>query len=181
MMRTHMRPYPMLSRIVLLAASCALAALPVAASATCESLAKINLPNTTIAVAQTQAAGSFTPPEPNSKPMTTLPEFCRVSGVIKPSSDSNIKFEVWMPTSSSWNGKYEGLGNGGFAGSVSWAPMATAVTSGYVASSTDTGHEGSAITATWALDHPQKITDFGYRAIHETAENAKKLIKAYYG
>jgi hypothetical protein len=171
----------MLSRLVLLVACSALAALPAAASATCESLAKINLPNTTIAVAQTQTAGSFTPPEQNAKPMTTLPEFCRVSGVIKPSSDSNIKFEVWMPTSSSWNGRYEGLGNGGFAGSVSWDPMAAAVTSGYAASSTDTGHEGSAITATWALDHPQKITDFGYRAIHETAENAKKLIKAYYG
>jgi len=170
----------MLSRLVLLAACSTLAALP-AASATCESLAKINLPNTTISVAQTQAAGAFTPPEPNAKPMTTLPEFCRVSGIIKPSSDSNIKFEVWMPASSSWNGRYEGLGNGGFAGSISWAPMASALTGGYAASSTDTGHEASGIVASWALDHPQKITDYGYRAIHETAENAKKLIKAYYG
>lgn len=166
------------SRIAILAACIVCAAIP-AVAASCESLATLALPNATIAVAQ-PVSGSFTPPEPNAKPIPNLPAFCRVSGVIKPSSDSDIKFEVWMPASG-WNGKYQGMGNGGFAGSISWAPMVAAVAGGYAASSTDTGHEGSAIVASWGLDHPEKITDFGYRAIHETAEKSKLIIKAFYG
>jgi len=166
------------SSLGLLIACAAFSAIP-AVAATCESLATLALTKATITTAQV-VSGSFTPPEANAKPIPNLPSFCRVSGVIKPSSDSDIKFEVWMP-SSGWNGKYQGLGNGGFAGSVSWAPMAEAVAGGYATSSTDTGHEGSAISATWGLDHPEKITDFGYRAIHETAEKAKTIIHAFYG
>jgi hypothetical protein len=156
-----------------------------AKAATCESLAGLKLPDTTITSAQTVAAGAFTlpvEPQPNTSAFAfnTLPAFCRVQGVIQPSSDSHIEFEVWLPASG-WNGKFEGVGNGGFAGSISYAALGNAVIAGYAASSTDTGHKGIGTNATWALGHPEKITDYGYRAIHETAEKSKVVIRAFYG
>src|SRR5262249_5840101 len=114
--------------------------------------------------------------------------FCRVQGVMQPSRDSHIEFEVWLPASG-WNGKYLGAGNGGFAGSISYATapgsnvpgMANAVLAGYATSSTDTGHRAGGVDAQWALGHPEKIVDYGYRAIHETAETSKAIIQAFYG
>ncbi len=149
------------------------------AAVSCESLASLTLPGATITAAQA-IAGSFTPP--GEKAIDNLPALCRVAGVIKPSSDSSIRFEVWLP-SAGWNHKFQGIGNGGFAGSISYGPggLATAVTRGYAAASTDTGHQGSGIEAKWALGHPEKIADFGYRAIHETAVKAKAIVAAYYG
>jgi feruloyl esterase len=148
-------------------------------AATCESLAKLTLPATSISLAQSVPAGTFTPPA--GKPITNLPAFCRIGGEINPSSDSNIKFEVWLPASG-WNGKFQGVGNGGFAGYIGFGSMADAVAHGYATASTDTGHAaGGGIDASWALGHPEKIVDFGYRAIHETAVQAKAIIHAYYG
>ncbi|HWN99777.1 MAG TPA: tannase/feruloyl esterase family alpha/beta hydrolase, partial [Blastocatellia bacterium] len=86
---------------------------------TCEKLADLKLTNTTITSSQSVAAGAFAPPTGSAAPYKALPAFCRVTGVIKPTSDSDIKFEVWMP-SSGWNGKFQGIGNGGFAGSISY-------------------------------------------------------------
>ena len=151
-----------------------------AAAATCESLAQLSLPATTITSAQSIPAGSFTPPK--SPAIPNLPAFCRVTGVIQPSSDSHIEFEVWLPASG-WNGKLQGVGNGGFAGSIDYggAGLSGAVSRGYAAAATDTGHEGSGIDASWALGHPEKIVDFGHRAIHETAVKAKAIIAAFYG
>jgi feruloyl esterase len=117
-------------------------------AADCESLAKLTLPATTITMAQTVSTGSFAPPV--GPPITKLPEFCRVAGVTKPSSDSNIQFEVWMPAQG-WNGKFQGIGNGGFAGSISFGGLADAVRNGYAAASTDTGHQGGGTDADWAL------------------------------
>ncbi len=147
-------------------------------AATCEDLAKLTLPDTSLSIAQSVPAGSFTPPDGHALPKVA--PFCRVAGVIKPSSDSNIQFEVWMP-SSGWNGKFQGIGNGGFAGVISFGAMAGAVAHGYATASTDTGHEAGGTDARWALDHQEKIVDFGYRAIHETAAKAKLIINAFYG
>jgi Tannase and feruloyl esterase len=155
-----------------------LAAVPPATAATCESLASLTLANTTIAVAQSVPAGSFTPT--GGRRLNNLPAMCRVAGSIKPSADSNIQFEVWMPLEG-WNGKFQGLGGGGFAGSIDTSGMAAMVARGYAAASTDTGHSASATDGTWALDHPQKVIDFGYRAIHETAEKGKAIVAAFYG
>lgn len=155
----------------------ALVASPVAA-ATCESLADLKLPNTTITAAQSVAAGSFTPPAGAATPYAALPAFCRVTGVIKPTSDSDIRFEVWMP-SAGWNGKFQGIGNGGFAGSISYAGLAGALSRGYAAASTDTGHTGG--DATWARGHPEKIVDYGHRAIHEMTAKAKLVVTAFFG
>jgi len=96
------------------------------AAETCERLAKIALPDTTITLAQSVAAGAFTPPSngPNpAQPLTSLPAFCRVAAVVAPSPDSHIEMEVWLPAEN-WNGKFEAVGNGGWAGVISYAAMA---------------------------------------------------------
>jgi feruloyl esterase len=146
--------------------------------ATCESLATLSLPKTTITSARAYGAGEMN--GPNGQPLRNLPAFCRVQGVMKPADDSEIPFEVWLPAQK-WNGKFRGLGNGGFAGSLAQPEMAAAVTAGYAVASTDTGHKGGATDATWALGHPQKVIDFGWRAIHETADKGKAITAAFYG
>ena len=148
------------------------------AATDCEGLAKLTLQGVAIHIAQAVPAGSFTPP--GNPPIANLPAFCRVAGVIRPTADSNIQFEVWMPDAG-WNGKFQGIGNGGFAGSIGFGAMATAVIHGYATASTDTGHTGGVTDATWALGHPEKVADFGYRAIHETAERSKAIMGAFYG
>ena len=150
------------------------------AATMCEQLKSMQLPKTTITAAGVVAAGAFSGATGGSFDYKTLPAFCRVQGVIAPSSDSHIEFEVWMPASG-WNGKYQGVGNGGFAGGISYPQLASAMNAGYAASSTDTGHKGGGTDATWALGHPEKVVDYGYRAIHETAEKAKTLIATFYG
>ena len=169
-----------LTRPVAVVSLLALAAFAAQAAPTsCDALAKLNLPNTTIKTAEA-VSGSFTPPAPGGPALKNLPAFCRVAGMIKPSSDSDIEFEVWMP-SSGWNGKFEGIGNGGYAGSIGYGAMGAALAHGYATASTDTGHQGGTTDAAWALGHPEKVTDFGYRAMHETAEKAKGIIHAFYG
>ena len=165
--------------------SLSIIAVPLAA-ATCDSLTALKLADTTIRSAKTVAAGAFTlpgdPPPPPSllASFRKLPAFCRVQGVIQPSSDSHIEFEVWLP-SSGWNNKVQGVGNGGFAGSIGYPGLAESVMSGYASSSTDTGHKGTGTDGEWALGHPEKIVDYGYRAIHETAEKSKAIVRAFYG
>lgn len=128
--------------------------------------------------AQAVPAGPYSPS--GGARVTATADFCRVSLVLKPSSDSDINVEVWLPATG-WNGKFQGVGNGGFAGSIDFAALAGAVSKGYAAASTDTGHRGGTTDGAWALNHSEKITDFGYRAVHETADQAKSVIKALYG
>jgi Tannase and feruloyl esterase len=146
--------------------------------ATCDSLATLTLPGTTINVAQSVPAGSFTPPA--GQPINNLPAFCRIAGILKPAADSNIQFEVWMPATG-WNGKFQGLGNGGFAGSVNFAGLGLALAHGYAAASTDTGHQAGGTDGNWASGHREKLIDFGYRAIHEMTEKGKAITRAFYG
>ena len=153
-------------------------------AATCESLTALKPAGTTITAAHNVTAGALTAEEPQISvapaDIKKVPAFCRVQGVIQPSADSHIEFEIWLPASG-WNGRYEGLGNGGFAGGLDFFGLADAVTNGYAASATDTGHKGNQIDGRWAVGHPEKVTDFGYRAIHETAEKAKAVMAAFYG
>lgn len=166
-------------------AMAALSASPLLA-ATCESLASLKLPNATITLANTVAAGSFAPPTPGGSGMAgraaftqfeNLPSFCRVTATLTPTGDSDIKIEVWMPVSG-WNGKLESVGNGGWAGTISYPALALALTDGYATASTDTGHVGA--NARFALGHPEKLLDFGYRAVHEMTVTAKAIIEAFY-
>jgi len=153
------------------------------APATCDSLARVALPHATITATETVAAGAFKPPadaggggaNANDK---DLPAFCRVSATLAPSSDSEIRIEVWLP-SSGWNGKLQAVGNGGWSGSIGYAALGRAVARGYAAASTDTGHQGE--RASFAIGHPEKLTDFGYRAVHEMTVQAKTVIGSFYG
>jgi feruloyl esterase len=160
---------------------------PAAAPQSCEQLAQLALPDTKITSAQTVAAGAFAPPA-NTTPWLAgdpnfykgLPAFCRVTAVAKPAPDSDIKIEVWMP-SSEWNGKFRGQGNGGFAGEIDYHTLGLAVAQGYASAATDTGHAANGGDASWALGHPEKIIDFAYRAIHQMTVVGKATVKAFYG
>jgi len=149
-----------------------------AAGTTCEELSGLKLPDTVLSISQTIAGGEFHPPTGSASAFKNIPAFCRVAGSIKPFTDSNIQFEVWMP-SSGWNGKFAGVGNGGFAGMIPYSSLTLPLRRGYAVATTDTGHTGG--DASWALGHPEKVVDFGYRAIHETAVKAKAIIRAFYG
>jgi hypothetical protein len=153
----------------------------------CERLAQVALPEAKITLAQQIAAGSFIPSNPvtqwianDSALYKRLPAFCRVAIEARPSTDSDIKIEVWLPVGD-WNGKFQGRGNGGFAGEIDYHAMAVAVHEGYATAGTDTGHAAAGTDARWALGHPEKITDYGYRAIHEMTMSAKAVIKEFYG
>jgi feruloyl esterase len=160
------------------------------AAQSCATLTSLHLPDTAIILAQPVPAGTFTPPRPfpaagprGGLPVvavTALPDFCRVAGVIRPSKDSDIKFEVWMPTSD-WNGKFMGVGNGGFSGSINYPLMGDPLSRHYATASTDRGHEGGGLDASFALGHPEKLIDFAHRAVHEMTMKSKSIAAAYYG
>ena len=150
-------------------------------SSACASLASQTLPNTTISAAQAITTGSFTPPG-STNPITNLPPFCRVAGTIAPTSESEILFEVWLPLEN-WNGKFAGVGNGGWAGTISFAQIQDQLRRGYAAASNNTGHRAGPQldAAKFAFDHPEQLIDFAYRAHHETTVKAKALVNAFYG
>ncbi len=117
--------------------------------------------------------------------VANLPAFCRVQGVSKPSADSDIRFEVWLPQPTSWNRKFLSTGEGGFAGQLNYqrngldGAMDELLRRGYATASTDTGHVST--DQWWAIGHPEKMTDYLYRAKHVTTVAAKAIIAAYYG
>jgi len=148
------------------------------AAGPCADLAMLRLPGVTIALAENVNAGTFTPPvRVNGDALRALPAFCRVAATLKPANDSDIKIETWLPASG-WNGKFQAVGNGAFNGSISYPALMTAIGRGYAASSTDTGHTGG--SASFALGQPEKVIDFGWRAVHEMTATAKKIVAAYY-
>ena len=128
------------------------------------------------------ATGRFVAPGASrtaaSQAYADLPGFCRVELTLKPSADSDIKSEVWLPQSG-WNGKFQEVGNGAWAGSIQYGALAAALRRGYAAASTNAGHTGE--DASFALGHPEKLTDFGFRAVHETAVQSKRTIDVFYG
>jgi feruloyl esterase len=148
------------------------------AAGPCADLRMLALPNVTVTEATQVDPATFTPPggEPPAS-FRTLPPFCRVAATLKPSSDSDIKIEVWLPASG-WNGKFQAVGNGAFNGTIGYGAMGTALARGYATASTDTGHVGGG--ARWALGHPEKVIDFGWRAVHEMTVAAKKIVASHY-
>jgi len=170
------------------------------AQSTCNALKTFALPETSFTNVEMVAAGPYRSPAQAAdgggvaqgragaapaggrggaqQPVLLLPAYCRVAATLKPTADSDIRMEVWLPADN-WNGKIEVVGNGGWAGVISYAAMAQAVKEGYAAASTDTGHEGG--NGMFALGHPEKIVDFGYRAVHETVVKSKAITAAYYG
>jgi feruloyl esterase len=151
----------------------------VAESGSCSDLAKMALPHATITAAAPVQAGAFTPDaQSEAGDFTALPAFCRVVATLKPTGDSDIKIEVWLPASG-WNGKFQAVGNGAFSGAIAYPAMGRALARGYAAASTDTGHVGN--TASFALGHPEKLIDFGWRAVHEMTVASKTVVAAHFG
>jgi hypothetical protein len=152
------------------------------AQQSCDSLAAVKLANTTI-TATLVAEGPFTSaagPGAAARP-TTMPAHCEVNGVIRPTRDSEIRFALWLPPATAWNGKYRQQGNGGWAGAINYAGLIDPARRGYAVAATDDGHEAAGLGAAWAIGHPEKLIDFGSRAVHETSVQSKAIVRAFYG
>jgi tannase/feruloyl esterase len=152
-----------------------------AAPIPCESMSGVKLANGSVISAEPVAAGAFTPA--NGSPgsvaaFKSVPAFCRVTLKLTPSSDSDIRAEVWLPISG-WNREIQAAGNGGLGGTIPYPALAAAVTAGYAAAGTDSGHVGG--NADFVAGHPEKLVDFAYRAIHEMTVAAKTIAAAHYG
>jgi pimeloyl-ACP methyl ester carboxylesterase len=123
---------------------------------------------------------TVTSAEPAAAEGATKIAYCRVRATSTPTADSDIRIEVWIPLGSAWNGKFEQVGNGGFAGAMPSGRMARAVALGYAVAGTDDGHQTTDNTdAGWALNHEEKIKDFGWRAISETTLVSKRIIQEF--
>jgi len=153
----------------------------------CGEMSRLALAGGKITSATSIAAGAFqpaagfrAPPGIAESGFRTLPQFCRVQATLTPTPDSDIKVEVWLPTEG-WNGKLVGIGNGIWAGSISYSEMGPTLARGYAVVATDTGHTGTGLTAEWAVRHPEKLVDFGSRAVHLMTVTAKAAIKDFYG
>src|SRR2546427_6770554 len=141
-----------------------------AAATPCESLATLKLADATITSAVAVPEGA---------PPANIPAHCRVQMVLKPTSDSLVNMELWLPAQN-WNGKFMGVGNGGFAGSIQGLnnEMPQALRLGYATAGTDTGHQEPG--GNWAIGHPEKLIDFAYRSTHEMTLKARQIVKAFY-
>jgi feruloyl esterase len=144
-----------------------------AAGTACANLAALTIPNVTVNASALVAAGSFTPP--GAQAAMALPAFCRVKRPPDRRAIRRIKFEVWIPPVDAWNGKFQGVGNGGYQGSISYAAMANALRRGYATASTDTGHTGDDVK--FGQNHPEKVIDYGWRAIHVMTDTAKLIVR----
>jgi feruloyl esterase len=194
------KPRPRVGQMfaTVLLASAAYAALATSAQAmmTCEEMAGLTLPNTTITSATTVPAGPFSAVsvgDPYAAEATTstaptcssniaspeLPAFCRVTGgIAEPGAAQPINFEVWLPLDN-WNGRFEAMGNHGFAGEIEYSDMGPELNKGFAVAATDTGHNPSSATA-WMQNY-QQIVDYGYLGIHEMTVKGKAVVKAFYG
>src|SRR5271165_2074732 len=153
----------------------------------CENLKSLALPNVTFTTVESVPEGPFRPPTGQAAAQAAaagapvgrggalagrggapaaapLRAHCRVAMVLAPSSDSHIEMELWLPETADWNGKFQAVGNGGWAGSITFTAMAQALKEGYATASNDTGHTGG--DPAFGLGHTEKLVDFAYRANH---------------
>jgi feruloyl esterase len=163
--------------LLLIVVAAASAASVLQAQQPCNSLSKQGSSTVSITLAAEIETGTFTPSD-STAALDNLPAFCRITATLKPTSDSDIHAEVWLPTGT-WNGKFLAVGSGGWGGSIAYQNMAAALRRGYATSATDDGHSGR--SANFIMGHPQKFVDFAYRAEHEMTVEAKSLIKVFYG
>ena len=150
----------------------------------CSALAELALEDTVIVSSGLVEAGALElPSAPGARPVDTssLPEFCRVAGSIRPTEESDIYFEAWLPLGDSWNGRFMQVGNGGAAGAVVYSSMTAPLTRGYAVVNTDTGHRGTMGDFSWALGEEERLTDYQYRAVRETTLKGKDITEAFYG
>lgn len=165
----------MTARHTILALAVLGAACPGWAQQSCESLASMAIRGVTITSAASVTAGSFTLPVATPGASVQVPDFCRVAATV----DKEVRMELWMPRQ--WNHKLLAVGNGGLAGSISYAPMVKPLQQGYATSSTDTGHQGKGTDGEWALGNYERIVNFADRSTHLMAETDKVILRAFYG
>ena len=154
---------------------------PQAAAATCASLATLRLPDTTITSAQSVPTGTYTAPD--GEVFANLPAFCRVAANLTPTSDSNIKIEVWMPYSS-WSGRFLGTGNANIAGLINYTALGFFLPLNYAVANTDMGTSPAAtdpLGGRVLTGHPEKRIDFATRSTHLMTVRSKQIIEAFYG
>ncbi|WP_066811284.1 tannase/feruloyl esterase family alpha/beta hydrolase [Sphingomonas asaccharolytica] len=162
------------------AATVALAPAAQAAPDACAALKKLAIPHVRILVA-TPVDGTFTEDmvvERGPRTYTGLKPFCRVRGVSSPVRGSEIGFEIWLPAKRDWSGRLHMIGNGAYVSNMQYKQMIPRLDDGDVAVGTDTGHVGTDLKFGWK--NPEKIKDFGYRAVHESVVAAKAITRAYY-
>src|SRR5262249_9626252 len=167
----------------------------------CTNLQSQQLEHTTITSATDVTGGTFTPP--GSTPITGLPPFCRITATLAPTADSQINIEVWLPESG-WNGRFLGTGGGGFQGVITYSELASGVQAGFASANSDLGtgvsgcnplycgsdgNKGNPLAiafgdpanpSTGLYGHPERIKDFGYRAIHLMTVRGKEIANAFY-
>jgi len=147
-----------------------------AAPVACDALDDLSLPDATAITAQLVTTGS-------SDGQTNLPAFCRVALTVAP----QVNIAVWLPTPATYNGRFQAVGGGGYAGSISYGAMGNALRNGYATASTDTGHSSSVMPGgSFALNpngtlNWQLIEDFASRSLIELTKQAKTLIASYFG
>ncbi|HKR28629.1 MAG TPA: tannase/feruloyl esterase family alpha/beta hydrolase, partial [Acidobacteriaceae bacterium] len=146
----------------------------------CATLLRLRLPHAEISSARVVAPGPFRQPDdnPQGRDYSDLPGFCRVHGFSHPVPGSRIGFEIWLPLGH-WSGRLHMVGNGGYDSEIYWAQMADRIRQNDVGVATDTGHQGDELT--FAVGHPQRIIDWGQRAVHESVIAAKQVTRAYFG
>src|SRR5580765_2232056 len=146
------------------------------AALSCAQLTSVTPEAATITSAAVTPAGAV----PGAGVSTSV-TFCRAQGVARPSQDSEIKFEVWLPaTAAAWSGRFKQNGTGGYAGATPYARLAQDIGDGFVTAGSNMGHDGGE-SATWTLGHPEKVKDWGLRAQYYVATAAKALALAFYG
>jgi feruloyl esterase len=170
----------------------------------CTNLQSLQLEHTLITSAADNLTGSFVVPG-SSPPQTLapLPAFCRVTATLTPTADSSIKIEIWLPETT-WNGRFLGTGGGGFQGVISYNELALGIQAGFASTNSDLGTGVSGCTplfcgsagnmgnplaiafgdppnpTTGLFGHPERIKDFGYRAIHLMTVRGKQIADAFY-
>ncbi len=145
------------------------------AAGRCQAIAGLKLDGVAIIAAKFIDTGRFTLAGESSA-IAGLPAFCRVAATLRPTPDSNIKIELWMPEQD-WNGRFLGTGNGGGAGKIDYHALVSGIQRGYATANTDMGTSPNANTA---VGHPERWIDFGYRSTHEMTSVSKQILERYY-
>ena len=150
-----------------------------AATGDCAGLIGLRLPGARVTAAAMQTRY---PPEAEAKTVPAAP-FCRVGITARPTADSDIRIELWIPEGGLWNGRYLQVGNGGFAGAIPYRSLMAGLGKGYAVAGTDDGHRSlkadDSTDASWAMGHPEKVIDFGWRALKQTTDLSKTVLAAY--
>ncbi|KAI1175053.1 feruloyl esterase B precursor [Nemania sp. FL0916] len=145
-------------------------------------LEDIDSPETAViyATSITQGGSSFDPSPEYPTNATTLPNLCAVKLNFKSFGESSYNLGIFLPDRSHWNSRLMATGNGGFGGGINYPDMGEYTHYGFATVSTDTGHLSDIEDSSWALNHPESIVDWSYRALHGSVWLAKQIVSAYY-